>query len=36
MRLKKYDIHGTIVRIGQIVGKGKKREDLWDAWTRYR
>ena len=34
-RLDKYDVKRTTVRIGELVGKGYKREDLADAWSRY-
>jgi Protein of unknown function (DUF3631) len=34
-RLRQYEIHSGEVRIGQWHGKGYKRSDLWDAWTRY-
>jgi hypothetical protein len=34
-RLKKYDITPKDVRVGNWHGKGYKREDFWDAWTRY-
>jgi hypothetical protein len=34
-RLRAYEISRTDIRIGDWHGKGYKREDLWDAWTRY-
>ena len=34
-RLGRYQIKRSDVRIGEWHGKGYKREDLWDAWTRY-
>jgi hypothetical protein len=34
-RLRRYEITRSDVRIGDWHGKGYKRGDLWDAWTRY-
>jgi hypothetical protein len=34
-RLRRYEIRSTTVRIGEWHGKGYKREDPWDAWSRY-
>ncbi len=34
-RLSKYDVRSTTIRIADRIGKGYKREDLIDAWTRY-
>jgi len=34
-RLKKYGVAPGTVRIGADTGKGYKRDDLFDAWTRY-
>jgi hypothetical protein len=34
-RLRQYGITSTTVRVDLWHGKGYKREDLWDAWTRY-
>src|SRR5207342_3658788 len=34
-RLSNYQIKSCNIRIGSIVVKGYKREDLNDAWTRY-
>jgi uncharacterized protein DUF3631 len=34
-RLRPYDIKSGPVRIGEIVSRGYKRSDLFDAWTRY-
>jgi Protein of unknown function (DUF3631) len=30
-----YEVTSTTVRSGDGHGKGYKREDLWDAWSRY-
>jgi hypothetical protein len=42
-RLRKYEVRSQTVRVSTVVNgitvdatpKGYKREDLWDAWTRY-
>lgn len=34
-RLTAYDIKSTKVKIGDASLRGYRREDLWDAWTRY-
>jgi hypothetical protein len=34
-RLRPYDVKRTTVRVGEIVAKGYRREDLADAWSRY-
>jgi hypothetical protein len=33
--LRPYDITSTTVRVEAVVGKGYRRIDLYDAWTRY-
>lgn len=33
--LGRYDVSSKPVRIGEVVARGYRREDLWDAWTRY-
>jgi hypothetical protein len=33
--LRQYEVNSTTVRDGDLRGKGYKREDLWDAWSRY-
>lgn len=33
--LRKYEVRSTTVRVGAIVGKGYRREDLHDVWSRY-
>jgi hypothetical protein len=33
--LVQYEVRRTTVRIGHLVGKGYKRDDLHDAWQRY-
>ena len=34
-RLHRYEVSSTTVRIGELVAKGYKREDLHNAWVRY-
>jgi len=34
-RLRPYDVHPVDVRLGDVVRKGYKAEDLADAWSRY-
>ena len=34
-RLHRYEVSSTTVRIGELVAKGYKREDLHNAWIRY-
>ncbi len=34
-RLKKYDIHPKVIRIGENTARGYDRADLRDAWDRY-
>lgn len=34
-RLGKYEVKRRTIRIGEVVGKGYKREDLHDPWSRY-
>ena len=34
-RLRQYGVKSADVRLGEWNGKGYKREDLWDAWSRY-
>lgn len=34
-RLNQYDVKSTKVKIGDASLRGYRREDLWDAWTRY-
>lgn len=34
-RLKPYGIDSRSVRVGEVTGKGYRREDLHDAWQRY-
>jgi hypothetical protein len=34
-RLRQYDVRSCEVRVDLWHGKGYKREDLYDAWTRY-
>jgi hypothetical protein len=34
-RVRHYGIKSTDVRVGDWNGKGYKRADLWDTWTRY-
>jgi len=34
-RLKKYDIHPKVIRIGENTARGYDRADLGDAWDRY-
>lgn len=33
--LRRYEVKSTEIRVGDWHGKGYKREDLWDAWSRY-
>lgn len=33
--LKPYDVQRTTIRVGAVVSKGYKAEDLHDPWTRY-
>ena len=33
--LSPYGVSPTNIRVGDIVSKGYRREDLWDAWERY-
>lgn len=34
-RLRQYEVRSTTVRIADSTPRGYKREDLWDAWSRY-
>lgn len=34
-RLRQYQVRSTRIRIGDWTGRGYRREDLWDAWSRY-
>ena len=34
-RLRPYDVHPTVVRIGDSTPRGYRAEDLFDAWQRY-
>jgi hypothetical protein len=34
-RLRQYEVKSRNVRIGEQVARGYRREDLWDAWSRY-
>jgi hypothetical protein len=34
-RLLKYGVTRATIRIGDVVGKGYRREDLFDPWSRY-
>jgi len=33
--LKQYEVTSKKVRVGDVTVNGYRREDLWDAWTRY-
>jgi hypothetical protein len=34
-RLRQYEVHSGNIRVGDLIVKGYKRADLFDAWTRY-
>lgn len=34
-RLRPYGVHSTNLRLGDVVTKGYRREDFYDAWSRY-